>query len=138
MKIIEPGHIYELDWLDGIPPLECDISEWDFLTPTLVFVKREGDKYPGNTGHHPGTNIQEVVRALIDRVKYLDGQIEHPRNTFVLQHLRAVIYQLEMRAAQRHNRELKLSADEVFNIEIVETCKKCGHIGCQGECHESE
>jgi hypothetical protein len=141
MKIIEPGHIYELNWLDGKPRGFTDgafpVAEWTFQNQ-LIFVKREGDKYPGNKGHHPGTNIQEVVRALIDRVKYLDNQIQHERNTFVLQHLRAVIHQLELRAAQRHNRELRLSINEIFNIEILDVCNKCGHIGCEGECHESQ
>lgn len=60
MKVIDPGHVYELAHLDGQH------------VERLVFVKREGDGYPGNFGHHEGTNLQEVLRALIDRVEYLN------------------------------------------------------------------
>src|SRR5258707_13345918 len=42
---------------------------------TLQFVKREGEGYPGNIGHHEGTTMQEVLRVLIDRAKYINGQI---------------------------------------------------------------
>ena len=62
MKVIDPGHKYELAHLDG--------NGHEVLT----FVKREGDGYPGNIDHHAGTNLQEVFRAALDRVKYLDNQ----------------------------------------------------------------
>lgn len=122
MKIIDPGHAYELDILDG-----------DRRFPeTLIFVKREGENYPGNVGHHPGTNLQEVLRVLIDRVKYLDTQIANRRNQTVLYCLRSSIFELEMRAAERHNRVLPL-----FNMDRIEempTCEFCGHISCEGSC----
>lgn len=56
MKVIDPGHVYDLRSLDG-----------EQLN-RLVFVKREGPSYPGNVGHYPGTTMQEVLRALIDRL----------------------------------------------------------------------
>lgn len=122
MKIIDPGHRYELKWLDSD----------DNSNGELWFVKREGDKYPGNIGHHPGTNIQEVLRVLIDRVKYLHHQNPHRRNPTLIEDLRNAIYQLEMRAAEKHDRCLILD----YNIPIEEmlVCIKCGHIGCIGEC----
>jgi hypothetical protein len=59
MKIIDPGHKYELDQLDG------EGKE------ILTFVKRDtpSERYPGNQGHYPGTNMQEVLRRKrrIDR-----------------------------------------------------------------------
>lgn len=133
MKILDPGHAYALDWLDGKPPLEDNsLDDWDFITNVLVFVKREGEGFPGNEGHHAGTNIQEVLRALIDRVKYLDNQILDWRNEHIIAHLRDAIYLLEQRAADRHNRNLSCRTDI---IETYPTCSKCGHIGCSGECH---
>ncbi len=45
MKIVDLGHEYTLDSLDG----ECENR--------VIFVKREGDGYPGNTGCHPGTTL---------------------------------------------------------------------------------
>jgi hypothetical protein len=51
VRVVEPGHTYQLECFDGCEAL--------FLT----FMKREGVLYPGNVGMHPGTNIQEVLRA---------------------------------------------------------------------------
>lgn len=125
MDIIDPGHKYHLRILDA------KIS----LTPhVLVFVKREGDGYPGNIGHHSGTTTQEVLRALIDRTKYVDNQIHDPRNDHVLAYLRRSIYKFEERAAERHGRVLILP-EGLKHIESLPVCEKCGHIGCEGECH---
>jgi hypothetical protein len=122
MKVIDPGHKYELDHLDGNKKSK------------LTFVKREGDKYPGNIGHYEGTNIQEVIRVLIDRVKYLDNQDVDTLNSDVLYYLRMCIWCLEVRAARRHKRSLNTKG--VFDkIESLLVCNKCGHIGCKGECH---
>ena len=93
MRVIDPGHEYMLECLDGN----------DYVH--LKFVKREGDGYPGNVGSHSGTNIQEVLRALIDRVKYLDNQIPCENNKWILSHLRKSLQELEDRAALRHGRE---------------------------------
>lgn len=126
MKVIDPGHTYALDVLDGESSTEPEI---------LRFVKREGEGYPGNVGHHPGTNMQEVIRALIDRVKYLNAQIpDWQRNRNVLDHLRQAIYYLEHRAAERHGRP-PLEVWQMYSIEHYPTCAKCGHIGCEGVCH---
>lgn len=122
MQVIDPGHAYALDELDG--------PEKSILT----FVKREGEGYPGNRGHHAGTNIQEVLRALIDRVKYLDQQIPSHHNALILLHLREALFSLEMRAAGRHKRSKSFRVD-VDRIETYPTCLTCGHIGCPGSCH---
>lgn len=120
MIILDPGHRYQLHHLDG------------YATEILTFVKRQGDKYPGNTSSYEGTNIQEVLRALIDRVQYINKQIPDKRNDYVLESLRNAFYWLENRAAFRHNRAL-VGVD--FNkIESYEVCDNCKHIGCQGEC----
>lgn len=139
MKVIDPGHIYELDWLDGPPGLGFSHSsnavDESLKESRLIFVKREGElKYPGNIGHYPGTNLQEVLRACIDRVKYLDKQVHDGRNENVIKNLRHAIWYLEQRAASRHDRELEIPAGSY--IENLPTCKKCGHIGCTGDCHE--
>ncbi len=118
MRVIDPGHTYELDNLDG--PGKTILS----------FVKREGEGFPGNVGHHEGTNMQEVIRALINRVKYLQDQIPSHANVTVLFHLRQCLWELELRAAQRHSRELKLVADVMIEHQAV--CAQCGHIGCFG------
>lgn len=125
MEVIDPGHVYILKCLDT-PGVEKAV--------VLTFVKREGEGYPGNVGHYPGTTTQEVLRALIDRIKYVDNQIRDQRNDSVLTHLRMAIFQLEMRAAERHGRVL--SSVNFSSIEELPVCIKCGHIGCKGECRD--
>lgn len=117
MRVVDSGHEYELNNLDGND------------TTRLIFVKRQGDKYPGNIGSHSGTNMQEVMRALIDRTKYLNKQIYDPRNVAVIEYIRRCIWLLEDRAAERHNRSFDYYPD---NIEIEPICIICGHIGCLG------
>lgn len=120
MTILEPGHTYVCDSLDG-------------YNPQLVqFVKREGSGYPGNVGHHPGTTMQEVCRVLIDRAKYVNDQILDARNEDALMHLRAVIQAFEIRAVKRHNRKW---IDPEGPIELAPVCQRCGHVGCIGLCH---
>lgn len=138
MKVIDPGHEYRLDFLDG-KGLQCTVflsGERNIIrSDTLTFVKREGEKYPGNIGKHAGTTIQEVLRVLIDRVGYVDNQVPHARNQYVLAYLREAIYELELRAAQQHGRVLDITSVDRQSIEVLPTCPKCLHIGCEGECH---
>lgn len=117
MREIDPGHCYALSVLDG--PGEY----------VLTFVKRDGDGYPFNRGEHPGTNCQEVLRALIARVRYLDDQIPAPENARILAGLRDVLLAFEERAAKRHGRALHNLGHA---IEREPTCTHCGHIQCEG------
>lgn len=117
MKVIDPGHLFELSVLDGDTPQR------------LQFVKRMGEKFPGNRSAYCGTTIQEVLRAVISRIKYLDGQIHDCANGRVIEHLRASIEELEKRAAKRHMRQWHTP---MLPIEEMATCPHCLHIGCQG------
>ncbi len=118
MRVIDEGHHYELDVFDG------DGSGTRCL---LRFMKRVGDGYPYNMPPtYPGTNCQEVIRALIDRVKYLHMQIPHPQNGVILDGLRAALTAFEVRAAERHDRKFA----PTVTIEHEPSCQQCGHIGC--------
>lgn len=121
--IIDPGHVFELTVLDGT-------SE-----QLLTFVKRESEdplKFPGNKGHHPGTTLQSVIRALHSRVQYLDSQHHCEENFEIGRLLREINYNLEFRAARRHGREYKLTAHEAIDAPM---CPACGHTECGG--HEA-
>lgn len=137
MKVLDPGHMFALQQLDtDVPSVYGD---------PLIFVKREGPGYPGNVGHYAGTNMQEVLRALISRVKYLQTQIPCGENERMIEFLRRALFQLELRAAKRHGRSvatlgLQHIADDAHEqplyslrgIEDAPTCTGCGHIGCTG------
>lgn len=123
MRVVDPGHHYVLRELDHPDPT---------AERHLIFVKREGEGYPGNIGHHSGTNMQEVLRAVFDRLGYLDNQIEDSRNRKCKYLIAEAIWLLECRAADRHSRPRPTTIEAVAN----ETCAKCGHVGCVGSCRE--
>lgn len=134
MNVIDPGHVYELDWLDVEPGLTAEAIEGSGAR-LLTFVKREGERYPGNVGHHAGTNMQEVLRALIHRTKYVDAQQPDGRNNLVVRHLRGALLWLEDRAAVKHGRTLDPVTWNVDReIESDPTCSVCGHVGHEGGC----
>jgi hypothetical protein len=123
MKVLDPGHCYEMDELD----------KDDNLTAVLQFVKREGKKYPGNIGHYPGVTSQEVLRVLIDRAKYVNAQVPDIRNLEVIKSLRTALVQLEYRARDRAGVEWINPSHEP---ELLPFCSTCGHIWCDGSRHE--
>jgi hypothetical protein len=123
VKVLDTGHSYELDHLDGSGKT------------TLTFVKREGEGYPGNIGHHEGIWLQELWRAEIERVTRLNQQVPCMENIWVLRNLRDNIRFLEERAARRHGRNpdwrlYEKDGSTNDQIEYLPTCQHCGHIGC--------
>lgn len=122
MRVLDPGHSYELEQLDTGKLLQL-----------LHFVKREGEKYPGNVGSHGGVTTQEVLRVLINRTRYVNNQIYFIENEWVIDNLQWSLYYLENRAAAASGFEMK--GFDVGKIETYPTCSTCGHIWCNGERH---
>lgn len=120
MKVLDAGHCYELDSLDT---QDHGNGRW---RQRLQFVKREGNGYPGNVGHGPGTTSQEVLRALIDRAVYVNAQIPCWQTRLSIYLLGAVVWLYEHRAAKRHKRTVPGLHDAVYGV----TCGKCGHVAC--------
>ena len=117
MKVIDPGHVYQLASFDGGEP------------QILKFVKREGPKYPGNVGSHAGTQMQEVLRALIDRARYMNTQIACHETEIALNAMRTALAALEYRHARIKGRGLHIERS-LDDIEFAPTCDECGHIAC--------
>ena len=117
--MLDPGHRFELAALDG-----------DSAIQVLQFVKREGRGYPGNVGHDPGTTSQEVVRMLISRAIYVNGQIPCWQTRLSIWLYAFIIWLYEHRAAKRHKRTVPWLHEAVYG----DTCKICGHVGCEGQC----
>lgn len=117
MDVLDPGHDYLLSSFDGGEPVR------------LTFVKRNDppEKYPGNDNAYPGTQIQEVAKALIERVQYVDNQIPHVVNKSTIHLLREIITLLEHRHAERHAYKLP---NLRLDIENMSFCQTCGHIMC--------
>lgn len=121
MEVLDPGHAYSLTIYDN------EITQRGPMY--LHFMKRKGSGYPGNKTSYPGTNCQEVIRVLMDRIKYLDKQIPHNNNLMMLNNLMDCLYLLEQRAAERH--DLNLIGIPLSTIDTCPTCPICGHIRCK-------
>lgn len=119
MNIFDAGHRYALSNLDALP--------WEQPTQQLYFVKREGEKFPGNVGKHHGTTSQEVLRALIDRAAYVNGQIPCWQTRLSILLMGLCVWLYEQRAARRHGR----SAPSFYEATYGQCCQKCGHVGCR-------
>lgn len=104
MKVIDKGHKYVLD--DNKTPTQ---------TTTITFYK---DEEINGYGYNSTTN-QEVLRAVIDRVKFLDEQEPHLANKNIIRYLRWAIVLHE----QRH---LERLVDRNEAIELIPV-KKSGH-----------
>lgn len=122
MKVLDPGHLYSLETLDG-----KELS-------VLRFVKREGSKYPDNVGSYPGTTMQEVLRALVDRAKYVNHQTPAWETRLAVHLMTWVIWLFERRAAKRHRRP----TPSLRAVMCDATCSGCLHVGCMGECQRKE
>jgi hypothetical protein len=95
MKVIEPGHIYELTVLDGNDKV------------ILRFVNREDNP-------HPGTQTQEVLRAnidsievLIDRTNHCDNCLPWPGNERIIKALSEAQRQLRLALLFHEERALE-------------------------------
>ncbi len=94
MKVIEPGHIYELPSIDA-PGMQY-----------LVFINTQ-------TGQeHSGTISQEVIRVLIDRLKHKDAQVPCIENKDLIYHARMMLLTYEARAYRRKIDKLNGSDEE--------------------------
>lgn len=121
MQVLDPGHEYILAPLGGGP------SQY------LKFVKREGPNYPGNVGEHPGLLTQEVIRALINRCKYMRDQGNCIETDIIIDSLRTAIFAFEVRAARCRGAVIELPT--LVGIEDIPTCPTCGHIRCDQRRH---
>lgn len=95
MKVIEPGHIYQLEHQDGTG------------AGMLVFVNREHET------EHEGTQTQEVLRALIDRTQHCDSCLRWPGNDQIIEHLRMALVLHEARALERKTAKGELKPEKI-------------------------
>lgn len=102
MQILDPGHVYKLDALDG----ETHVAN------TVIFVKR----FRG-ADNHPGTTNQELLRVLIDRVKFLDGEKPWPLNEQIIHHLRMALVLHEARALIRKVEKVEITPESLVTKE---------------------
>lgn len=123
MKILDPGHSYLAEGVGGCEPTR------------ITFVKNRGDKYPGNTGEpHSGLLCQELMRIVIDRTVYLNGQGSCAETEYALANLRSALAWFEFRAARCREEHIHLPHSDSLELEPI--CKVCGHNCCGRADHE--
>lgn len=92
MKVLTPGHLYELDNSEG-----HDIKEH------IQFIQKEEVNGELKTICN-GTTNEEVLRVLIDRLKFLNGLMPSHYNESAISGLMAVLKVLEQRTEERKAR----------------------------------
>jgi len=105
MKRLEEGHKYLLD------------NNKDDGFVELTFYR---DGNINDEGFLAGTTSQEVLRALIDRQKFLESQLPHTANQNIIYHLRKAIALFE-------SRHLDRLVEKGIPIELIPACVD-GHI----------
>lgn len=122
MIVIEPGHVYIAEGIGGKKGEFANSCE-------ITFVKNRGEKYPGNEGDpHPGIQSQELMRILIDRTLYLNGQGPCMETELALGNLRSALALFELRAARCRGDKIEL--EHADQLEKMPTCEICGHNFC--------
>jgi len=99
MRVIEEGHRYALMAFNGDGESVLQFQQKARFNPGKPDVA--------------GTNNQEVLRALIDRVRFLDGQCPHRVNSEIVYHLRMALVLHEARALERKAGKGELSPESV-------------------------
>lgn len=99
MKTLEPGHVYEL------PNLEHPGSQ------RLTFVKRSSAAIDYGDEEHPGTNTQEVLRALIERTLYLNDVLPAAETLDAVYYLRMALFCYEARAWRRKQQKVNKGSE---------------------------
>lgn len=89
MKVLTAGHQYLLSNIKS--------NDGGKDVNTLKFYNEKGASKDEITG----TSNQEVLRALIDRVKYLDNELPHSFNKEIIYHLRKALALHEARHLTR-------------------------------------
>lgn len=97
MKVIEPGHIYFIPHQLGKPGGQI-----------LTFFRTDGTPEE----NHPGSNSQEFIRVLIDRLKHKDGNVNCIENGDLLYGLRFALLNYEARAWRRKQEKLNKTSLE--------------------------
>ena len=121
MRVIDDGHLYSVPTLDGEGEVE------------IRFVKRVGPKYPGNKSPaYPGCISQDVIRVLIDRLRYVHRQEAWQHNEQAIECLRRALVLLEERAAQARGVDPPILPCDA--PELATRCRGCGHTFCEGGC----
>lgn len=113
MRIVEAGHVYEAENVDGPG------------SQRIAFVRRRdpaGEPLP-MAQRAPGMLTQELLRIAIDRTLYLYAEAPCDEDTKIVEKLRECLALYESRAARR-------IIERTAKPETLLPCSICGHVLC--------
>lgn len=111
MKILTPGHKYELDHFENFGLAGVPVQTLQFIEKRPVQPPRIG--VPGEMETvNDGTTNEEVLRVLIDRLQFLNGKFPCRENAIVLTHLETALLWLEKRTNDRKARGVEGKAEK--------------------------
>lgn len=111
MRIIEPGHVYAMANVDG----DGEQAVW--------FVRRRDERAELLPVFTPGVLSQELLRVLIDRVRYLNDEDPCDEDVRIIANLRDCLRLFEARASRRTIEKMPMP-------EMAEACPICHHLLC--------
>jgi hypothetical protein len=98
MKVITPGHTYELEsYKQGGMTQKLRFVHKQIIKPELSELEEISD----------GTTTEEVIAVLIDRIKFLNGVLPSVHNTKANINLRRALKALQARTAERIKRRVE-------------------------------
>jgi len=111
MKIVVPGHLYEVPYLESRGSL-------------LVRFIRRSSAMIRHSLEWPGVNTQELIRVLIDRTRYLHqvGPCDETANAMYW--LTMALYEYEARAWRRKQQRLNKGADPQAETDRVDISRQ--------------
>ncbi len=114
MKVILPGHIYDVENVDGSG------------TQRIVFVRRRTStaQLVQDDDRQEGILTQELLRVAIDRTLYLNNEAPCVENVEIVTALRRALSLYESRAARR-------TIENYPMPELLGVCPICQHILCK-------
>jgi hypothetical protein len=113
MRVVDPGHIYEVQNVDGDG------------VQRIMFVRRRNDEATilPQAEREEGILTQELLRVCIDRTLYLNAEAPCPENVTIVNALRQALKEYESRAARR-------TIEKHPMIERMDVCEECQHALC--------
>jgi hypothetical protein len=117
MKVITEGHLYGLENFDKSKPGGENskvLPDGSILSFQELQFIHKGPTVPGGTFLETitnGTTNEEVLRVLIDRVKFLNTKFPCRENAIALTHIETALMWLEKRTADRKERGVEGKAE---------------------------
>lgn len=101
MKVLTPGHLYELDMFEDTPN--------DTGNQRIQFIEKEASPFDRTqlVTINNGTTNEEVLTVLIDRLNYLQSKFPCRENALAITKLEEALLWLDKRTADRKKRNVE-------------------------------